>query len=61
VQAKDGETVVVGWIEWPDKPTRDAGMGALMQDSRMRDMPPAWNGKLAIFGGFATILDTGHA
>jgi uncharacterized protein YbaA (DUF1428 family) len=61
VQAKDGETVVFGWIEWPDKPTRDAGMGALMQDPRMREAPPAWNGQLAIFGGFTPILDTSHA
>jgi uncharacterized protein YbaA (DUF1428 family) len=61
VQAKDGETVIFGWIEWPDKPTRDAGMGALMQDTRMREIPPAWNGPLAIFGGFTPILDTDHA
>jgi uncharacterized protein YbaA (DUF1428 family) len=58
VQAKTGETVVFGWIEWPDKPTRDAGMGALMQDPRMREIAPAWNGALAIFGGFMPILDT---
>ncbi len=58
VLAKDGETVIFGWIEWPDKPTRDAGRGALMQDPRMREMPPAWNGPLAIFGGFTPILDT---
>jgi uncharacterized protein YbaA (DUF1428 family) len=61
VQAKDGETVLFGWIEWPDKPTRDAGMKALMQDPRMRETPPAWNGQLAIFGGFTPILDTAHA
>ena len=61
VQAKPGETVVFGWIEWPDKPTRDAGMGALMQDPRMHAIPPAWNGRLAIFGGFTPILDTGRA
>jgi uncharacterized protein YbaA (DUF1428 family) len=61
VQAEGGETVVFGWIEWPDKQTRDAGMGALMQDPRMQDAPPAWNGPLAIFGGFTPILDTGHA
>ena len=61
VQAKDGETVVFGWIEWPDKATRDAGMAALMQEPRMREIPPAWNGQLAIFGGFTPILDTGHA
>nr|WP_294520719.1 DUF1428 domain-containing protein [uncultured Rhodopila sp.] len=60
VQAKDGETVVMGWIEWPDKPTRDAGMRALMEDPRMREAPPPWNGQLAIFGGFAPILDTSH-
>jgi len=61
VQAKPDETVVFGWIEWPDKPTRDAGMGALMQDPRMREIPPAWNGRLAIFGGFTPILDTSRA
>ena len=61
VQAKDGETVIVGWIEWPDKPTRDRGMSELMQDPRMREAPPAWNGQLAIFGGFTPIHDTAHA
>jgi uncharacterized protein YbaA (DUF1428 family) len=61
VQAKDGETVVFGWIEWPDKSTRDAGMRTLMQDPRMREIAPAWNGQLAIFGGFTPIFDTRHA
>jgi uncharacterized protein YbaA (DUF1428 family) len=61
VQARDGETVIFGWIEWPDKATRDAGMGALTQDPRMRETPPTWNGQLAIFGGFTPILDTDHA
>jgi hypothetical protein len=26
----------------------------------MREAPPAWNGPLAIFGGFTPILDTAH-
>jgi uncharacterized protein YbaA (DUF1428 family) len=60
VQAKDSETIVFGWVEWPDKATRDAGMGALMQDTRMRDTPQVWNGQLAIFGGFKPIFDTSH-
>ena len=58
VQAKDGDTAIFGWIEWPNKPTRDAGMGAMMRDPRMREMPPAWNGPFAIFGSFTPILDT---
>lgn len=58
VQAPEGDAVIFGWVEWPDKPTRDAGMAALMQDGRMRENPPPWNGQLAIFGGFAPILDT---
>ena len=61
VQAKDGETVVCGWIEWPDKSTRDAGRSTLMHDPRMRDTPPVWDGRLAIFGGFVPILDTARA
>ncbi|HEY0181291.1 MAG TPA: DUF1428 domain-containing protein [Rhodopila sp.] len=61
VQAKEAETVIFGWIEWPDKATRDAGVSAMMRDPRMREMPPAWNGPLAIFGGFTPILDTGAA
>jgi uncharacterized protein YbaA (DUF1428 family) len=29
VQAKEDETVVFSWIEWPDKATRDAAMGKM--------------------------------
>jgi uncharacterized membrane protein len=58
VDAQQGETVVFGWVEWPDKATRDTGMGALMESAEMRDNPPPWNGPTAIFGGFAPILDS---
>jgi uncharacterized protein YbaA (DUF1428 family) len=58
VDAQEGETVVFGWVEWPDKATRDAGMGALMESAEMRDNPPPWNGPTAIFGGFVPILDS---
>ena len=58
VQARDGETVTFGWIEWPDKATRDNGWGALMAEGVMRRNPPVWDGPRAIFGGFAPLLDT---
>jgi uncharacterized protein YbaA (DUF1428 family) len=61
VQAKDDETVIFAWIEWPDKATRNAGMAALMDDPRMRAIKPSWNGSLAIFAGFQPVLDTDHA
>ena len=58
VAATVDETVVFSWIEWPDKATRDAGMGAIMADPRARDMPMPFDGKRMIFGGFVPILDT---
>ncbi len=58
VQAKPGETIVLGWVEWPDKATHDKGMAAVMQDPAMAAASPPWNGPTAIFGGFAPILDT---
>ena len=57
VQAKDGESVVFSWIEWPDKATRDAGMEKFMKDPRMAaatDMP--FDGKRMISGGFAPVV-----
>lgn len=59
VQAKEGETVVFSWIEWPDKATRDAGMAKVMADARMQPgaEPMPFDGKRLIFGGFQTIVD----
>ena len=61
VQAKDDEAVVFSWIEWPDKPTREAAMGrmeALMKtDPRMgENNPMPFDAKRMIFGGFAPIV-----
>lgn len=58
VQAEEGETVIFGWLEWPDKPTRDAGMASLYDDPRMQNDRQPWNGPTAIFGGFTPIFDT---
>ena len=57
VQAKEDESVVFSWIEWPDKTTRDAGVEKFMKDPRMdvaKEMP--FDGKRMIFGGFAPVV-----
>ncbi|MBB1089134.1 DUF1428 domain-containing protein [Lysobacter sp. SG-8] len=61
VQAREDETVVFSWIEWPDKATRDAGMKKMMEsdDPRM-DMeknPMPFDGKRLIYGGFVPIME----
>jgi uncharacterized protein YbaA (DUF1428 family) len=62
VQAKDDETIVFSWVEWPDKATRDRAM-AQMQDRMKTDdrMNPAKNpmpfdGMRMIYGGFAPVV-----
>ena len=59
VKAKDGETVVFSFIEWPDKATRDAAWPKLMEDERMQPdrakMP--FDGQRMFWGGFRPILD----
>ena len=56
VQAKDDESVVFSWIEWPDKATRDAAMVRMQSDERMMAEPMPFDGKRMIFGGFTPIL-----
>ena len=58
VQAQEGETVVFSWIEWPDKPTRDAGSARMETDERMAG-PMPFDGKRMIFGGFEPIVEQG--
>lgn len=61
VKAEAGETVVFSWIEWPSRAVRDAGNQKMKDDPRMKltsDMP--FDGMRMIFGGFATLLDTGE-
>lgn len=59
VDAKEDETVVFSWIEWPDKATRDAGMKKMMEDPRMspEHNPMPFDGKRMIFGGFSPLLE----
>ena len=59
VQAKDDETIVFSWFEYPDKATRDAANEKMMSDPRMAamggEMP--FDGKRMIIGGFDSIVD----
>lgn len=65
VQAKDDETVVFSWIEWPDKATRDAAMSRMMDPAQMDPRfdpaknPMPFDGKRMIFGGFAPLVSLG--
>lgn len=62
VKAKEDETVVFSWIEWPDKATRDASHAKLAKlmhtDPRMDPAknPMPFDGMRMIFGGFSPVV-----
>jgi len=62
VQATEDEAVVFSWIEWPDKPTRDAAMSKMDElmktDPRMNPEknPMPFDGKRMVYGGFAPVV-----
>ena len=66
VKAKDDESVVFSWVEWPDKATRDAAMAKMTDpnnnDPRMdpEKNPIPFDGKRMIFGGFAPVVTLEH-
>ena len=55
VQRKPDETVVFGWLTWPSRAARDAGMKKAMEDPRMKEMKMPFDGKRMIYGGFEVI------
>lgn len=59
VGAGKGETVVMSYIEWPDKATRDVGMEKVTRDPRMQFQarPQAFDGRRLIAAGFIPMLD----
>ncbi|WP_336986022.1 DUF1428 domain-containing protein [Altererythrobacter aquiaggeris] len=59
VDAKDGETVVFSWMEYPDRETRDEAYVKMENDPRFEEMGEMpMDGKRMIFSGFAPIFDT---
>ncbi len=58
VMLKPDETVVMSWIAWPDKATRDKGMEAIMTDPDMSEdhNPMPFDGKRLIYGGFDVLF-----
>jgi uncharacterized protein YbaA (DUF1428 family) len=59
VQARDDETVVFSWFEYPDKAARDAANAKMMADPRMEEMSKSmpFDGKRMIYGGFDAFVD----
>ena len=59
VKAKDDETVVFSWVEWPDKATRDKAMPKMMDDPRMQpdQNPMPFDGQRLVYGGFAPVIE----
>lgn len=55
VKCEEGETVAFGWVTWPSKEARNAGMAKVMEDPRMRGEQMPFDGQRMIFGGFEMI------
>lgn len=60
VDAREDETVVFSWMEWPSKAAWEAAEARMMNDPRMREMGETmpFDGKRMIWGGFEMLLDT---
>jgi uncharacterized protein YbaA (DUF1428 family) len=61
VQAKEDETVVFSWFEYPSKEVRDSANEKMMSDPRMKEMGAnmPFDGQRMIFSGFAPIVEEG--
>ena len=55
-QAKDDETVVFSWIEYPDKETRDAANEKMRADPEMANMEMPFDMKRMFWGGFEQVV-----
>ncbi len=62
VQAKDDETVLFSWFEYPDKAARQAASDKMMSDPRMKEMVSdlPFDGSRLIWSGFEVVNDAGQ-
>jgi uncharacterized protein YbaA (DUF1428 family) len=56
-QAKDDETPIFSWIEYPDKATRDAANKKMSEDASMANMEMPFDAKRMFWGGFEQIIN----
>ena len=63
VQAKEDESVVFSWFEYPSKDVRDAANEKMMSDPRMKEMGASmpFDGQRMIMAGFDSIVDEGSS
>ena len=57
VALREGESVVLGRVLWPDRETADRCEAAMRTDPRFRDLAMPFDGARMIFGGFASIFE----
>jgi uncharacterized protein YbaA (DUF1428 family) len=60
VEAKDDESVVFSFVEWPDEATRKAGWEKVMADERMQGQDMPFDGKRMFWGGFEPLVAKGR-
>lgn len=57
VQRGADETVVFGWVVWPSKEARQAGMAKAEKDQRLTHADMPFDGKRMVMGGFEVISE----
>ena len=55
-QAKDDETVIFSWVEYPDKATRDAANEKMRSDPEAMNMDMPFDAQRMFWGGFEQVV-----
>ncbi|MET0312201.1 MAG: DUF1428 domain-containing protein [Burkholderiaceae bacterium] len=59
--AREGETVILSWTEWPSKEARDKGLAAATADPRLQPEEgeeQLFEGRRLVAGGFKLLVET---